>query len=114
MSTTNTESTRYYSHKQESKIAKDLGGRLSANSGAAFWSGGDVRLNNCLLECKTCMEDKKSFSIKKDWLNKIQEEALFANKEYYGLAFNFGPGQDNYFIIPQWMFQLLMEKIDKD
>lgn len=99
--TKNSNSTRYYSSLQEHQIAKELGGKCCANSGAAFWAQGDVRLDNCLLECKTCVEKKKSFSIKEDWLKKIKEEANFEQKDYYAVAFNFGPKEENYYIIPQ-------------
>lgn len=107
--TKNKNSTRYYSSLQERKVAKDLGGKCSANSGAALWSEGDVRLKNTLIECKTCMSNKSSFSIKKEWLEKLREEATFANKETYMLAFNYGPGQDNYFIVPQWLIEEYLE-----
>lgn len=103
--------TRYYSSIQEKKLAKDLGGRTTANSGAALWSGGDVSLKDALIECKTSMSDKSSFSIKKEWLTKLNEERLFAGKEYYALAYNYGPNQDNYFVIPQWMFEEYLEFI---
>ena len=74
--TTNKNSTRYYSSRQEKKIAKDLGGKVVANSGATLWSKGDVRLKNVLLECKTHVTDKSSFSIKKEWLKTLKEEAI--------------------------------------
>lgn len=112
--TKNKESTRYYSSIQEKKVAKDLKGKCSANSGAALWSEGDVRLKNTLIECKTCITDKNSFSIKKEWLTKLKEEALFAGKDYHSLVFNYGPKQDNYFIIPQWMFEEYLELLKGD
>ena len=45
--------------------------------------------NNCyslynaeslLIECKTCMTDKDSFSIKKDWIIKNREEKFIQNR----------------------------------
>ena len=51
------------------------------------------------IECKTKTTLSDSISIKKDWLEKIKKESLFDGKRYYSLAFNFGPNQDNYYII---------------
>lgn len=107
--TKNKNSTRYYSSLQEKKVAKDLGGTRSANSGAALWSEGDVRLKNTLIECKTSMTDKSSISIKKQWIEKLKEEATFAGKELYMIAFNYGPGQENHYIVPQWVIEEYLE-----
>ena len=65
--------TRWYSNKQEQKVAKTIGGKQTANSGATKWSKGDVRTDDFLIECKTCEKEKKSFSIKKEWLEKNKE-----------------------------------------
>ena len=46
--------TRSYSKKQESKVAKDIGGKRVINSGATAFAKGDVTLENLMLiECKT-------------------------------------------------------------
>lgn len=44
----NINSTRYYSNKQEKKVAKAVGGKQTANSGATAFSN----LTNLLMECK--------------------------------------------------------------
>ena len=51
--------TRYYSSKQEKAVAKVIGGRTTANSGATDFSGkGDILTSgnyeeSFLIECKT-------------------------------------------------------------
>ena len=105
------EPTRYYSKKQEDKVAKQFGGERVKNSGATTWAKGDVSLKNLLLECKTKMTDSKSISIQKEWIEKTSKEALFMGKPYSALAFNFGPGQPNYYIIDESMFETLLENL---
>ena len=110
--TRNKNATRYYSGKQEKSVAKSLGGKLTANSGATRFGAGDVTTNKILIECKTTIEDKKSFTIKKDWIEKNKEEAFAMNKPYSTLVFNFGPTSDNYYVIDEKMFLRLKEILD--
>ena len=105
--TTNKKCTRYYSAKQEKQVAKAVNGKQTANSGATAFSKGDVKNDLFLIECKTCMEDKQSFSIKKEWLEKNKEEAFAVGKDYSALAFNFGPNSKNYYVIDEKLFKLL-------
>ena len=67
--------TRWYSNKQENHVASAVNGKKVANSGATTWKKGDVQTDDWLLECKTCTTDKKSFSIKKEWLEKNRQIA---------------------------------------
>ena len=64
----NKESTRYYSDLQEKAVCKALGATKQPNSGAGLFRKGDcVQYQASLLcECKTCMSDKNSVSIKKE------------------------------------------------
>lgn len=105
-------STRDFSSKQENKVAKLLGGQVNPNSGAGKWRKGDVVIPEVLLvECKTCMTDKSSFSIKSDWITKNKEEA-FSNRLYNScIAFNFGPDKPNYFVIDEKLMRFLVEKL---
>lgn len=114
--TKNKESTRYYSHAQEQSVATLLDGQLTSNSGAAKFSCGDVIQKNAslLIECKTCLTDKDSFSIKKDWITKIQQECKDARLENSCVCFNFGPNQPNYFIIPEKLMKFLVECLEKE
>lgn len=107
--TTNKKCTRYYSSRQEKNVAKAIQGKQTANSGATRFGAGDVLTDNFLIECKTCMEDKQSFSIKKEWLEKNKEEAFAVGKDYSALAFNFGPNSANYYVIDEKLFKLLNE-----
>ena len=102
--------TRYYSNKQEKKVAEVFNGFQTKNSGATKFGGkGDVLIPGLMsIECKTKTVLSDSISIKKDWLEKIKKESLFDGKKYYSLAFNFGPNQDNYYIIDNELFEILI------
>lgn len=108
----NKNSTRYFSNNQEKKVAKAIGGRKTANSGATPFYKGDVTTDDFLLECKTKMSDSNSISIKKEWMDKLEEEAFAMGKNYFALCFDFGP-RDNmrYYIVTEREFQLLQEAI---
>lgn len=105
--------TRVYSKKQETAVAKSVGGKRTPNSGATMFGGkGDVLTegkNGWLIECKTKMTASESISIKKEWLKKLKEEACFMCKEHTTVAFNFGPDEPNYYIIEEWQFQEYLE-----
>ena len=106
--------TRFYSSNQEKKVAKAIGGKQVSNSGATDFQKGDVTTDNILVECKTCTTEKKSFSIKKEWLEKNKEEAFEMGKEYSVLAFNFGPDTDNYYILDERTFKQFKEYLDNE
>lgn len=109
----NKESTRYYSDLQEKSICKLLGAKQTPNSGAGRWRKGDCHQEEAslMIECKTCMSDKNSFSIKKDWINKNKEEAFSQRRNNSCIAFNFGPEQENYFVINEKLMRFLVEKL---
>lgn len=106
--------TRFYSNKQEKHIAKAVGGKQVSNSGATAFNKGDVTTDAFLIEAKTCVADKKSFSIKKDWLEKNKEEAFEMGKSYSALAFNFGPDSENYYVIDERLFKILKEIVEDE
>ena len=104
--------TRWYSSKQEKEVANKLGGKCTSNSGATDFGGkGDINLKDFLLECKTKVSPSKSISIKKEWFEKNTKEAVFMGKPYSALVFNFGPGEENYYIIDEELFEILINKI---
>lgn len=107
-------STRYFSGKQEKHIAKAVGGKKVSNSGATAFNKGDVTTDSFLIEAKTCISDKKSFSIKKEWLEKNKEEAFAMGKDYSALAFNFGPDSENYYVIDEKLFKRLKEVVENE
>ena len=104
--------TRYYSSKQEKQVAKSLLGERTPNSGATKFSKGDVHTDLFQIECKTQERHKESFSIKKEWLEKNLQETLITGKKYTALAFNFGPGEENYYIIDEKLFSILKDYLE--
>ena len=112
----NKSSTRYFSTKQEKKVAKDLGGRRTANSGATLFSKGDVDLSDWLIECKTKTKPSDSMSIKKEWLEKNEEEAFAMGKPYSALCFSFGDihNDKQYFIISEDLFKKLVDSLEEE
>jgi len=102
--------TRSFSSKQEKQVAKNVGGKQVINSGATPFAKGDINLESLMLiECKTKTTPSQSISIKKDWLIKNNEEAVFMGKEFSTLAFNFGPGEKNYYILDENLFLEFLE-----
>ena len=104
--------TRQVSSTQEKAIAKVLNGKRTPNSGATRFDKGDIYVGSeWLIEAKTCMEPKKSFSIKKQWLDKMKEEQFACNKLYSSLCFDFGDNKDRYYIIDENTFKWLKDNI---
>lgn len=114
--TKNKTATRYFSSAQEKYIAENFNGELSVNSGASTFSAGDVinKQASLLFECKTCMSDKDSFGIKKDWITKNKAEAFSKRLSDGVIVFNFGPGQENYFVINEKLMKFLVEKLEEE
>lgn len=104
--------TRFYSNKQEKQVAKTVKGKQVSNSGATAFQKGDVLTDNFLIECKTSTQQKKSFSIKKEWIQKNKEEAFAMNKFYSAIAFDFGDGE-NYYIIDEPLFKQLLNYLQE-
>lgn len=96
--------TRDYSDKQEQHIAKVTGGKVQSNSGGTKFGGGDVHTDKFFIEAKTSMSIKQSFSIKKDWMKKLQEQAFEQGKECGVLAFQFEPYGKNYYVLDERQF----------
>lgn len=105
--------TRFYSKQQEKKVAKAVSGKRTANSGATKFSKGDVTTKNFLIECKTCVEPKKSFTLKREWFDKNKEEAFAMNKDYSAVVFDFGDGEE-YYIIDEHLFKVLLETLERE
>lgn len=107
--------TRVYSKKQEMAVAKSVGGKRTPNSGATPWSKGDVLTegkNGFLLECKTKTTPSESISIKKDWFEKNKQECLLTGTPHQAVVFNFGPGEENHYIIDEYLFKALQEYLE--
>ena len=101
--------TRFYSNRQEKAVAKVLGGKQTANSGATDFVKGDVLADDWLIECKTTCKEQTSFSIKKAWLEKNREEAFGMGKHYNALCFDFGDNGNRYYVIDEKTFKQLKE-----
>lgn len=104
--------TRFYSTKQEKAVAKMTGGRQVSNSGATAFAKGDVVTDNWLIECKTSVQAKASFSIRREWLQKNREEAFAMNRPYNALCFDFGNGSNRYYVIDEKTFISMKEMFD--
>ena len=101
--------TRYYSNKQEKAVSKETAGSQTSNSGATPFQKGDVLTDLFLLEAKTKTTHSESISIKKEWFDKNRQEMVFMGKPYSAVVFNFGPGEENHYIIDEYLFQELLE-----
>ena len=103
--------TRKFSKAQEKAVAKAIGGKQTANSGATDFGGkSDVNVANLIsIECKTKMTHSESISIKKDWIDKLRAEAAFDGHEYTAIAFNFGPDEEMHYIIDEYLFKTLVD-----
>lgn len=91
--------TRKLSIVQEKRVSKISNGKVQVGSGSTPFLKGDVVLPNILIDCKTKAKESKSHTIKKEWLDKIKEEAYQMRKECGGLVIDFGDGED-YGVIP--------------
>ena len=108
--------TRHYSSRQEKTVAKAVKGKVQKNSGATAFAKGDVITsgkNSFLLECKTKTSASESISIKKEWFEKNRQECLLTGTPHQAVVFNFGPGEENHYIIDEYLFQFLKEKLDE-
>lgn len=109
------EPTRHFSKKQETAVAKSVGGNVQKNSGATPFAKGDVIVsgkNGFLLECKTRTTHTNSITIKKEWFNKNKEECLLTHTPHQAVVFNFGPDEENHYIIDEYLFKALLEYLN--
>ena len=97
------------SQKHEKRLAKAIGGSVSAASGA-FWSRkGDVRNKELLIEHK--WTGKKQVTIKSDVLKKITREAILDNRiPVLGLHLD----GENYVVLLEDDYLEMRETIEKE
>ena len=103
--------TRHFSSKQEKSVSKAVGGKVQKNSGATAFDKGDVIVsgkNGFLLECKTKTTASESISIKKEWFEKNKQECLLTGTPHQAIVFNFGPDEENHYIIDEYLFLELL------
>jgi hypothetical protein len=107
--------TRRYSSKQEKYVAKKFNGKVQPNSGATPFLKGDVVIgSDWLVECKTHTTSKKSITIKKDWLDKLEEERFAMRKTNSVLAFNFGPDEQMYYVVTEKVFKEIVRRTQNE
>ena len=113
--TKNKDATRYVSNLQEQSVCKALHANQTSNSGANKFRKGDAfnKKASLLIECKTCMKDKDSFSIKREWIDKNTLEAFTQRLENTCVAFSFGPESPNYYVINEKLMKFLVEKLEE-
>lgn len=117
MATNNKEATRFASQTQENRIVKKLGGHRTANSGASNFQKSDIVIPECSMsiECKTCMTEKSSMSIKKEWIEKHKQEAFANRLDNKVIAFNFYyEDKEDYYIINDTLMKFLCEKLSEE
>lgn len=105
--------TRDVSTKQENAVAKALGGRRTANSGATSFSKGDVVGSAFLIECKTKMKESASISLQKAWIETLEEERIGMGKSLGALAVSFGDDV-NYYVIDERHMKMLIDLLNEE
>lgn len=106
--------TRFYSSRQEKAVAKAVGGKQTANSGATALQKSDVLNDLFSLECKTKTTNSDSISIKREWFEKQLKESIQMGKRYSAIVFNFGPDapyNENRYIIDESLFRELLDHL---
>lgn len=99
--------TKKQSLKQEERVAKLFKGQRTPQSGGGKWKKGDVLSEDFLVECKTTITEKPSYSVSKKILDKANEERIEMGKPFYALAFTFGTDEDFFVLDKRAMAYLL-------
>lgn len=102
------------SASQENDIARLLGGRVQSNSGGTRFGGGDVLTAQFFIEAKTPTKEQTSFSIKREWVHKMKEQAFEQGKYHSALAFRFDPDGEDYFVINSRLMKELVDHLEKE
>ena len=103
--------TREKSTEQEKRVTKKLGLKISPNSGATKFFKSDLYSSTFLVECKDKMKKNKNFTIKREYLEKLQQEKYQQGRPFSALAFSFGDGVD-FFVIDFNLFQILFNYLE--
>lgn len=108
--------TRYFSDKQEKHIAKVTGGKVQSNSGGTKFGGGDVHTDKFFIEAKTPTKSQTSFTIKKEWFQKLYEQTYEQGKLEGVLAFRLSPDDktDMYVLNERQFLEYLRFKEDNE
>lgn len=102
------------SELQEKQVSSKINGKITVASGGTKFNAGDIETKNFLIECKTKTKESKNFTIKKEWLDKINEQSFEMGKDYSALAFRFSPYENkDYFVVNEKLFQEIIEIINQ-
>ena len=101
----------------EKKLSKRINGRQQIGSGAIEGMKGDVVKGEFLIEAKSTID--KSFSIKREWLFKIYQEALEVNKiPAFAINFTDAAGRsekrERWMAIPEHLFVELLGDLERE
>ena len=104
------------SQDQEKRITKSLNqikaeARTTPGSGSMYCAKSDVVCKHFRVEAKTKVKPAKSVSVKKEWMDKIEQEA-FETGKIPALAFSFGT-QTDYFVLKDRDFYSLIEELEE-
>jgi len=98
--------------KQEERIAKLFKGSRTPQSGGGKWKLGDIHTADWLIECKTTVEPKLTYSIKKTVLDKAKQEAQAMGKKSAILAFTLGENFNDYFVVDTTFIKEYIRLVD--
>ena len=83
-----------YSQRQDKRVAKLTNQEIVRNSGAVRGRRGDLRKQNLLSETKTTIRSQKTFTLRREWFDKIDQQAFQMGKEFGIIIFSFGDNKD--------------------
>lgn len=106
-------SARQKSILQEEGAAELIGGKRRRGSGSVAGLPGDAVSEGFFVECK--YTHKKSISIAKRDLSKLEEDAISANKVPV-LVFGFANGdrvKNNWVAVPWYLFEVVKDELER-
>lgn len=98
-------SFEHKNHVTNENMLSDVSSRMTPNSGAGRVKGDEeIRgIINIMEELKTKVKEqapgKQTFTIKKEWLEKLHREAMAVNKEFWYLKFSFHEYENDVYVI---------------
>lgn len=66
------------------------------------------------IEAKTPTKEQISFCVKKEWIEKMREQAFEQGKIHSALAFRFAPDGEDYFVINSRLMRELVKYLEGD
>lgn len=108
-------------HVKNTDLLTDVSTRMTPNSGAGKIKG-DQEIQGILSvmeelkeENKILAKGDKSFSIKKSWLQKLEREAIAADKEFWYIKFCYGThDSDTYVVMSEDMCMSMVKTMVED